>query len=381
MFLLPFHVVSCSLEHNDHSLVGRLRLTPERFEQALASLQAQGANAVLLSTCHRTELYWWGETDLAGWFEDSLILTRALQVDRADADLAVRHLFAVTAGMRSARFGEPEIAGQVRRAWQAAHDVGMATGPIDRLFRQAVDASRHIRAAMGTDADPSLGKRVRDCIAHHTANHVRSQHHVLVVGAGDAARTVLEALKQEPVAGVCATVTSRTDSRADTLARTFGVPSAPWSSRDAAVAQADVVVFAVHVTSPMVGGVAQSLSLPAALAPHAAGGSRQALWIDLGVPGAVAAGFSAPGIDVVPLDALEDSAAPAIREARARRAGIALQQELARCARETHRMQLGQRLGALEEQAVAFATAHGSEPADEVARRVARLVLRELTRA
>jgi glutamyl-tRNA reductase len=379
MFLLPFHVVSCSHEHNDHDLIGRLRLTPEALERVLVALQAQGENVVLLSTCHRTELYWWGDSDLAGWFRDTLVARvrggDQLLIDRADADLAVRHLFAVTAGMRSARFGEPEIAGQVRRAWQAAHDVGMATGPLDRLCRQAVDASRHIRAAMGTDADPSLGKRVRDCIARQVANASgeRRGGRVLVVGAGDAARTVLEALRQEPVAGVLASVTSRTDERATALAHAFGVPCAPWASRDEAVAVADVVVFAVHVTSPMVGGVTQALALPRR--------ANRALWIDLGVPGAIATGFAAPGIEVVTLDQLEDAAAPAIREARSRRAGVALQQELARCARETHRMQLGQRLGALEEQAVAFATAHGSEPADEVARRVARLVLRELTRA
>jgi glutamyl-tRNA reductase len=378
MFLLPFHVVSCSHEHNEHDLIGRLRLTPERLEQALTTLQGQGANAVLLSTCHRTELYWWGEDDLAAWFHDTLVRRvrggEGLFVDRADADLAVRHLFAVTAGMRSARFGEPEIAGQLKRAWQSAHDVGMAQGPIDRLFRQAIDASRHIRGAMGTDADPSLGKRVRDCIARQVgASRDARPREVLVVGSGDAARTVLEALRQEPVAGVRATVTSRTDARAEALAQAFGVPVAPWASRDDAVATADVVVFAVHVTSPMVGGVTQALALPRR--------ANRALWIDLGVPGAIAVGFAAPGIEVVTLDQLEDAAAPAIREARARRAGIALQQELARCARETHRVQLGQRLGALEEQAVAFATAHGDEPADEVARRVARLVLRELTRA
>lgn len=378
MFLIPFHVVSCSHEHNEHDLIGRLRLTPERLEQALVALQGQGANAVLLSTCHRTELYWWGEDDLGAWFHDTLVRRvrggEALFVDRADADLAVRHLFAVTAGMRSARFGEPEIAGQLKRAWQAAHDVGMAQGPIDRLFRQAVDASRHIRAAMGTDADPSLGKRVRDCIARQVAaSRENRTREVLVVGSGDAARTVLEALRQEPVAGVRATVTSRTDARAEALAHTFHVPVAPWATRDDAVAKADVVVFAVHVTSPMVGGVTQALALPRR--------ANRALWIDLGVPGAIAVGFAAPGIEVVTLDQLEDAAAPAIREARARRAGVALQQELARCARETHRVQLGQRLGALEEQAVAFATAHGDEPADEVARRVARLVLRELTRA
>jgi glutamyl-tRNA reductase len=323
-------------------------------------------------------LYWWGEDDLGAWFHDTIVRRvrggEALFVDHADADLAVRHLFAVTAGMRSARFGEPEIAGQLKRAWQAAHDVGMAQGPIDRLFRQAIDASRHIRTAMGTDADPSLGKRVRDCIARQVASSRETRpRDVLVVGSGDAARTVLEALRQEPVATVRATVTSRTDERAEALAHAFQVPVAPWSARDDAVAKADVVVFAVHVTSPMVGGLTQSLALPTR--------ANRAMWIDLGVPGAIAVGFAAPGIEVVTLDQLEDAAAPAIREARARRASVALQQELARCARETHRMQLGQRLGALEEQAVAFATAHGDEPADEVARRVARLVLRELTRA
>lgn len=378
MFLLPFHVVSCSHEHNPHDLVGRLRLTPERLDQALAELKLQGTNAVLLSTCHRTELYWWGEDELSDWFLDTLVSRvrggEALHMQRADADLAVRHLFAVTSGMRSARFGEPEIAGQLRRAWQAAHDVGMAHGPLDRLFRQAIDASRHIRAAMGTDADPSLGKRVRDCIARRLSTAQNSHaRDVLVVGSGDAARTVLDALRLEPVAGVNVCVTSRTDARAEALANAFSAPVTPWATRDDAVAKADIVVFAVHVTSPMIGGVTQSLALPRQ--------ANRALWIDLGVPGAVASGFAAPGIEVVTLDQLEDVAAPAIREARARRAGYALQQELARCARETHRVQLGQRLGALEEQAVAFATAHGAEPADEVARRVARLVLRELTRA
>lgn len=382
MFLLPVHVVSCSHEHNDHDLIGRLRLTPERLEHQLASLQAQGANAVLLSTCHRTELYWWGEAEWQDWFEDTLVRRvpggDGLVIDRADADLAVRHLFSVTAGMRSARFGEPEIAGQVRRAWQAAHDAGVVQGPLDRLFRQAVDASRHIRAAMGTDADPSLGMRVRECIAAQLARGTRDARdararEVLIVGAGDAARTVLDALRTAPIAGVRPTVISRTDARAAALAHAFDVPMAPWDTRNAAVATADVVVFAVHVTSPMVGGVTQALALPRR--------ANRALWIDLGVPGAIATGFAAPGIDVVTLDQLDDHAAPAIRHARARRASVALQQELARCARDTHRMQLGQRLGALEAQAVAFATAHHSEPTDEVARRVARLVLRELTAA
>ncbi|MBL0890584.1 MAG: hypothetical protein IBJ19_08220, partial [Gemmatimonadaceae bacterium] len=53
---------------------------------------------------------------------------------------------------------------------------------------------------------------------------------------------------------------------------------------------------------------------------------------------------------------------------------------LARFARAAHRHALGARLGALEAQAVAVATSQSEASRDEVARRVTRLVLRELTR-
>ena len=390
MFLLPFHVISCSHEANSADLVGRLRLSADQVISALGELHRRQVPAVMLSTCHRTELYWWGDEELSDWFAHTLLggrlgpmttLPVRPHLDQADADLAVRHLFAVASGMRSARFGEPEILGQLRRAWMSARDVGAAHGAIDGVFRYAIEAARHIRSAMGHETDASLGARVCQRLRKELA--MRTFHDVpqiVVVGSGDAARSVLDALRHNPVAGAQVHVTSRTDQRAQLLADEFAVDLVPWEQREQALREADAVVFAVHVTSPLV---------PASFASSLPERSAPAVWVDLGVPGAVAADFSAAHVQVITLAGIEAEAdaetqgAPwrAFHEARVRRANVALQQELARYARAAHRHSLGARLGSVEEQALAVASSHGDAPVDEMVRKVTRLVLRELSRA
>jgi glutamyl-tRNA reductase len=328
----------------------------------------------LLSTCHRTELYWWGDEDLGGWFSDVVCGedAGALQIERADADLAVRHLFAVAAGMKSVRFGEPEILGQIRRAWVGARSAGAAYGELDDTFRRAVDAARYIRSVMGSDADASLGDRVHDRLAAYTASLPARPMRLLLVGSGDAARGVLEALQRRPLREVEVTVTSRTTGRAESLAIAYGAGVIPWAVRNDAIAQADMVVFAVHVTAPLV---------DAEMSSQGRSGEGEPLWVDLGVPGAVGKGFTSSQVQLLRLSDLEASHATVDeRIQRRRRAEHALQRELSRYARASYRSQLGARLGTLEEQAIAVATAHRHLPTDEVARRVTRLVLRELIR-
>jgi len=342
----------------------------------------------MLSTCHRTELYWWGDEELSEWFAHTVQRHEPGAAVRAhftqlDADLAVRHLFSVASGMKSVRFGEPEILGQLRRAWALARRVGTSHGSIDGTFRYAIEAARHVRAAMGHEADASLGERVHErlvaglTVSGETARDIPQ---IVVVGSGDAARGVLEALRRAPIAGAQVHVTSRTDVRAAALASEFGCPMVPWNEREHALREADAVVFAVHVTSPLV---------PASFAATMPSKTRRAVWVDLGVPGAVDPGFASPEVQMISLATIEAAeeatvqSAPwrAFHDARQRRASAALQQELARYARATHRHQLGARLGALEAQAVAVASSFRDAPVDEMVRKVTRLVLREFARA
>ncbi len=397
MFLLPFHLIGCSHEQNDVSAVGRLRILPAQLPLQLASLRGLGIPAVLVSTCHRTELYWWGDHDPSTWF-DALLAERGVSdvhLERKHADLAVRHLFAVAAGMCSARFGEPEILGQVRRAWSTSREVGASTALLDGVFRHAVDAARHIRAAIGTQASDSLGMRVRDALQElvetradiSTGGDAPPPLHVLVVGAGDAARTVVSALADAPAAsGAVIHVTSRTDSHAESLANAHGAAPVRWSARAQAMASANVVIFAAYSATPIVTAEQACTLLRGRGAPS--------IWIDLGVPSNVGNAAGLPtSVQYVDLEWLATYAGQALGTADViTRANSALQRELARFAAVVHRRQVGVRLVLLEQRAMDAARAaleshalqvgaHASteHAADFMARRVTRLLLRELT--
>ncbi len=101
----------------------RVSFAGEALPAALASLRAhpQVEEAVLLSTCNRTELY--AVTDdpdsLNHWLNE-----QAGNLDghlyQLGQDEAVRHLFRVATGLDSMVLGEPQILGQVKDAWGAA---------------------------------------------------------------------------------------------------------------------------------------------------------------------------------------------------------------------------------------------------------------------
>ncbi len=422
MFLLPFSVVGVSHETNAEQLVGRARRTPEQQAQLLASLRERDTAAVLLSTCHRTELYWWGDEDLEPWFVEHVLTEHVLTehvltehvltehvltehvltehvltehvlsepcasgqlanatIERRTADLAVRHLFAVAAGMHSRRFGEPEVLGQVRQAWRTAQHAQTTSADLDIMFRQAIDAARHIRLAIGSLSQASLGACARGAIDAHARVQSHTPVRVLVVGAGDVARSVLDAFASPDASSsrFALAVTSRTDARAEHIASEFRVTPVSWSARASAMCAADVVVFAAHSSTPLVHAEHARAIAQVRRSPS--------LWIDLGVPGNVHRDVAVAHVRIVRLSDLEGQQ-PHDRAAHAR-ASSALQRELARFSAATQRRRLGAQLADLEHRALcavrdaigsAHDNSHAEPPAEAVARRVTRVLLRELS--
>src|SRR4051794_24123701 len=110
--------------------------------------------AVVLSTCNRTEVYAvaGGAAALSHALGAQTAVTEAeleaVTYVRAGED-AVRHLFRVAAGLDSMVLGEPEIRHQVRRAVDAAAAVGMLGPRLAALFRAALGAGRRARARTG----------------------------------------------------------------------------------------------------------------------------------------------------------------------------------------------------------------------------------------
>ena len=113
------------------------------------------SEAVILSTCLRTEVYTVVERfhDGVAELQDFLAAVSGSPVDalaerltiRFDDDVAV-HLFSVASGLDSAVIGESEVLGQVRRAWEKAQAEG-SSGPIlGALFRHSVETGKRVRS-------------------------------------------------------------------------------------------------------------------------------------------------------------------------------------------------------------------------------------------
>ena len=118
-------------------------LGPAGIQEALGRLRAVTQEAVLLSTCNRTELYLVTQSsmDAAGCFRAAFPASPFDSGDylfTSEGEEAVRHLFRVAGGVDSMVFGEAEIMGQVRRALELARDSGTVGAQTSRLFEAAL---------------------------------------------------------------------------------------------------------------------------------------------------------------------------------------------------------------------------------------------------
>ncbi len=205
---------------------------------------------VVLSTCNRFEAYLDLDDPLTA--PDAVAaeaVAAALAADapedaqrlRAVADThlgvsAVRHLFAVTAGLESMVVGEEEISGQVQRAAQDARAAGTVSPQLDRLFQHAARTSRSVRGvADQSRADRGVARLALDLASARVPDWSKVQ--VLLVGTGRYAATTIASLRARGAADV--RVFSAT-GRAALFAAKYGVT--PESELRSALAGADVVV-------------------------------------------------------------------------------------------------------------------------------------------
>ncbi|HWL02871.1 MAG TPA: glutamyl-tRNA reductase, partial [Microbacteriaceae bacterium] len=149
--------VSVSHRTTGFDLLDRLSAATEDLV-ATELLEPDADGAVMLSTCNRVEAYLdvpsdAGEHAIAA-VEGRLAAAAGLPLEdfRANAEVltgdhALRHLFSVASGLESLAVGEDEIAGQVRRAYDAARVAGTTTPVIDRAFQRASKVSREVRSA------------------------------------------------------------------------------------------------------------------------------------------------------------------------------------------------------------------------------------------
>jgi len=238
----------------------RVAFSPCAARSFLRRLKEDGAvaEAVLLSTCNRTELYAVVEDEDAGVrLFDALAVEKGLGRDLLEQhsywledDEAVRHLYRVASSLDSMVVGEGQILGQVREAYRAATEE-LCTGPIlNRLFHTSLRVGKKIRSETGI-GDSSLSvPRVAVKLAEEVFGTLRGRR-ALVLGAGEMSELVVKHLKERGIREL--KISNRTAGRAAVLAERVGGVTVSFDALARELSKVDVVVSSTGAGEWVVG--------------------------------------------------------------------------------------------------------------------------------
>ncbi len=325
-----------------------------------ATETAEVREAVVISTCNRTEVYLVvgdavrAESDVLG-----LLATRASirPTELAEAIYsprncdAARQLYRVTAGLDSMIVGEAEIQGQVKRAYEAAIAAG-CTGPLsNRLFAAALSTGKRVRSETEIGASRVSIPSVAVDLARSVLGGLEDRH-VVVLGAGETSELTARALAEQGAGTFF--VANRHADRARSLAQRFGGTVVGLDGLPEQLLAADIALCSTSSPHPIVGRDELELVMSER-------GGRPLVLIDIAVPRDVEASCAElDGVSVYDIDDLQAVVARNLstREGEAPRAEEIVEQEIHRFARW-----LGQ-LGTLP--TVAALREHGNELVEQV---------------
>jgi glutamyl-tRNA reductase len=220
---------------------------------------AEVREAVAISTCNRTEVYLVvgeevrAEADVLGLLARRAGIgpTRLAEAIYSPRNCeAARQLFRVTAGLESMIVGEAEIQGQVKRAYEAALQMGH-TGPLsNRLFSAALTAGKRVRAETSISRSRVSVPSVAVDLAAGVLGALQDRH-VTIIGAGETSELTAQALADQGAGTIF--VANRHADRALGLAQRFGGGVVGLDGLPEQLALADIVVSSTSSPHAIVG--------------------------------------------------------------------------------------------------------------------------------
>ncbi len=281
----PLLLVGTDFRCSPIELRERVAYSKEETEKTLVHLlaRAEVAEAFLLSTCNRTEVYVQPRDDEGAYRAalDMVFLSKVQEMERPGRlyvlrnGEAARHLMGVASGLESMVLGEPEILGQVKQATALAEAVGAGGPVLKRLLRCAATAGRRARQETAISAGAvSVGYAVVE-LARNIFSGLE-ECRVLLVGAGEIARSVARPVVERGAREL--KVANRSAERARQFQEEF--PDAeilPFEERAAAASAADLVIVSTGADEP----VLTRRQIKEAMSHRR---SRPLLVVDLGVP-------------------------------------------------------------------------------------------------
>ena len=316
------HCVGLNHRTADLALREQVSFSEEDARAALARLgcgkngsrPAQVSEMVILSTCNRTEIYAVAPEEDFDALEAFLSDARNVPAEVLRPHLyryrdrdAVAHLFRVASGLDSLVLGEPQILGQVTRAWELARGQGTVRAVLGRLFQAAVHTGKRARTETAISHNPAS---VATMAVHLAAEVVQDlpEARVLVLGAGEMAEQAVEALRVRGVSRI--RVMNRTLSKAEALASRWGGEATTFEALVPSLAWANIVLSST--------GAPHTLISPRHVREAFARRERPLVLLDIALPRDVDPEVGElPHVRLYDLDALQEHLEDALASRRA----------------------------------------------------------------
>ncbi|MCG6926265.1 MAG: glutamyl-tRNA reductase [Acidobacteria bacterium] len=243
-------IVVVGLSHHTAPLEMReaLAFPRERMGEALERLREESglAEAMILSTCNRVEIYGRAPESAAEPVAEFLAGFHDRRRDELDSHLyrlegeaAVRHAFRVAASLDSMVLGEPQILGQVKKAYEAAEEAGALGSVLNTLRNRSLAAAKRARTETAIGRNAVSVSHVAVELARKIFGNLRERS-VLLVGAGKMSEVAARQMVRD---GARATVLGgRTLERAEQLAAALGGRAAPLEALRSEMSRVDVVI-------------------------------------------------------------------------------------------------------------------------------------------
>jgi len=207
--------------------------------------------ALVLSTCNRTEIYYSADQDYGQELLKLLAIEKGFICIKkiepyfkhiTDANLAVQHLFRVTLGLESQVAGDMQIMNQVKNAYQLASDAEMAGPFLHRLLHTIFFTNKRVANETAfRDGAASVAYATVELVEELT-RHLENPR-VLMIGLGDIGATVCRNFVKTSLKNVV--ITNRTYSKAEALAQECNQVATPWEQVWDEIEAADVIISSV----------------------------------------------------------------------------------------------------------------------------------------
>ena len=312
MMQTRFRVVSLSHKSAPVHIRELISLDEAAIERLLLKLKEffSVGDALVLSTCNRTEVYYSHESDL------SVELIKLIGIERGLTDAisyldyfqvlnneseAVTHLFRVSIGLEAQVIGDIQILNQVKRSYQTAADLELAGPFLHRLMHTIFFTNKRVvQETAFRDGAASLSYATIELIESLTQNIF--QPRILLIGVGEIGEDVARNMVHLPTAQV--KIANRTLAKAEEIGVPLGFEVIAFESCLTAVEEADVVVCSIRMPEPfLTKQLIQGINIP----------SYKVL-IDLSVPRSIETSVEElPGVVLYNVDNIQSKASAALQ--------------------------------------------------------------------